>query len=291
MKIPFQSLLAFAFLIFSGGMCAGGESLSLLVTASPTTFTSVGEKITYTYKIVGDEFIDYGKSYIIKNDVADAEPVCSKVSDREMSCTSTHTITEQDLALGYVTSKAEIEVHVYSRNIISFRAVNLQQRATTTIYMENFVPSPTPITTTATPVATSTPSETGQENSSTLQPILAGSVSACDTGMGFINFPISEPIPDLTGKNITVSIDGQRVNCTVAGSRNQVLACSLPASTNFPVTVIVNLDNVEVNNFSYNGATCINTVPTKEKDPNDPNTPVPTPTPVDCELAPYSPNC
>jgi hypothetical protein len=166
------------------------------------------------------------------------------------------------------------------------------------------VPSETPVeeavsidaTATATSIATDTPVPAEQviiipqQNILILQPFLAGGVSACDTGLGFINFPISEPIPDLTGKNVTVSLNGRQVNCTVVGSRGQVLGCSLPTGTTFPVTVKVNLDDVEVNNFSFSGATCIKTAPTKEKEQNESggNTPV-APTPIDCSIDPYNP--
>ncbi|HCR70411.1 MAG TPA: hypothetical protein DIW23_03115 [Anaerolineae bacterium] len=298
MKIPFQAMLAFVFLFFSGGMCDGGETLKLTVSASPSTFTSVGEKITFTYKIVGEDYISFSTGYKVTNDVADAAPVCSKVSSREMSCTSTHTITTEDFALGYVTSNATVQVHVGTHNLISFRPVDLTEKATTVVYIENFVPSPTP-TITATPVFTATPSETGQEiiipqpNILILQPVLAGNVSACDTGLGFINFPMSEPIPDLTGKNLEVIFNGYKVNCTIAGSRNQVLSCSLPPDTTFPLQVGTTVDSVQVDSFSFDGAICTKTVPTKEKDPNDPNTPIPpvVPTPVDCNADPYNPAC
>ncbi|MBL8089926.1 MAG: hypothetical protein KF758_07390 [Anaerolineales bacterium] len=297
MKIPFQAMLAFAFLFFSGGLCDGTETLKLTVSTSPSTFTSVGEKITFTYKIVGEDYISFSSGYKVTNDVADEAPVCSKVSSREMSCTSTHTITTQDFALGYVTSNASALIHVGTYNIITFRPVDLTEKATTVVYIKNFVPSPTP-TITATPVPTATPLQPGQSivipqpNILILQPVLAGSVSACDTGLGYINLPLADPMPDLTGKNLEVIINGYKVNCAIAGSRNQLLACSLPPDRTFPLNIGTTVDSVQVDSFSFSGATCTHTVPTKEKDPNDPNAPVvPIATPVDCIADPYNPAC
>jgi hypothetical protein len=299
MKIPFQAIFAFGLLLFSGGLCSGTEVLKLSVSASPSTFKSVGEKITFTYQIKGEDYISFKRGYSVTDDVADAAPVCSKVSKDEMSCTAPHTITADDYALGYVTSNATAKVYVGTSNIIDFTPVNLTEKATTVVYVENFVPSPTPTITptfTATPIFTATPLPPGQsiiitpQNILILQPVLAGSVSACDTGLGFINFPLTDPLPDLTGKNLEVIFNGYLVNCTIAGSRNQVLACSLPADTTFPLNVGTTVDSVQVDNFSFSGATCIKTVPTKERDPNDPNTPV-APTPVDCTIDPYNPAC
>lgn len=148
---------------------------------------------------------------------------------------------------------------------------------------------------TSTATATSTPEEQviviPQPNILILQPVLAGSVTACDTGLGFINLPLADPMPDLTGKELEVIINGYKVNCTIAGSRNQVLSCNLPPDRTFPLNIGTTVDSVQVDSFSFSGATCTNTVPTKERDPNDPNTPAPTSTPVDCGLDPYHPDC
>ena len=148
---------------------------------------------------------------------------------------------------------------------------------------------------TSTATATSTPQEQviviPQPNILILQPVLAGSVTACDTGLGYINLPLADPMPDLTGKELEVIINGYKVNCTIAGSQNQVLSCNLPPDRTFPLNIGTTVDSVQVDSFSFSGATCTNTIPTKEKDPNDPDTSVvPTPT-VDCIADPYNPAC
>lgn len=183
MKIPFQAILAFGFLFFSGGLCSGGETLRVIVSASPSTFTSVGEKITFTYKIEGDEYISFKRGYSVTDDVADTAPACSQVDTDEMSCTATHTITTEDLALGYITSNVVAQFYVGTSNMISFRPVDLTEKVTTVVYVENFVPSPTPtvtptLTATPSPEATLTPTTTAATATSTPVSNLDGEVQA-----------------------------------------------------------------------------------------------------------------
>jgi hypothetical protein len=88
------------------------------------------------------------------------------------------------------------------------------------------------------------------------QPVLDGKVSACDRTQGFINFGLASTAGDLTGKKLVVSLNGVEVKCAVAGSNNQLLGCSLPASITFPVPVKVTLDGTVVNEFTHDGSGC-----------------------------------
>jgi hypothetical protein len=143
-----------------------------------------------------------------------------------------------------------------------------------------------------------TPTDTPQEqviiippqNLLILPPVLAGSVTACDTGLGFINFPLADPQPDLSGKSVSVFLNGNKVNCRLAGSQSQLLGCSLPTGTTFPVIVSASIDDVEVNNFPFNGAICTNTVPTRETEDDSEPTATSQP-PVDCEVNPNPYEC
>lgn len=146
-----------------------------------------------------------------------------------------------------------------------------------------------------TPTATEPPTATQEESIVIatqdlliLQPILAGSVTACDTGLGFINFSLADSLPDLTGKSVSVLINGNKVNCALAGSNSQLLGCSLPAGTVFPLNVSTTLDGVAVDNFSFNGAICTRTSATKEVDENPEQ---PTQPPVDCDVNPDPYQC
>ena len=306
MKIPAPIFLAIAALSIAALSCASFEALgtstssTLSISASPSTFKSVGETITFTYTVDAIDYITRSKSQGVTDNAADTTPSCSVSNDgKQLICKATHIITAEDVALGYVTSSAKFKGYI-SPTMGGWIPIPGDKEseyheddATTVVYIENFVPSPTPTVTptlTATPVFTATPSETGQEII-ILQPVLAGSVSACDTGLGFINFPLADPLPDLTDKNLEVIINGYKVNCTIAGSRNQLLSCSLPTDITLPLRVGTTVDSVQVDSFSFSGATCTNTVPTKERDPNDPDTPVVPPTPVDCVADPYNPAC
>jgi hypothetical protein len=163
MRIPFQAMLAVSLLFFSGGMCSGTETLKLSVSASPSTFKSVGEKITFTYQIVGEDYISFKRGYTVTDDAANTAPACSQVGKNGLNCTATHTITAEDLALGYVTSHAVAQVYVGTSNIINFTPVDLTEKVTTVVYVENFVPSPTPTATlkvSATPTLTTVPTST-----------------------------------------------------------------------------------------------------------------------------------
>lgn len=143
-----------------------------------------------------------------------------------------------------------------------------------------------------------TPTDTAQEqviiiptqNLLILPPVLAGNVTACDTGLGFINFPLADPQPDLSGKSVSVFLNGNKVNCRLAGSQSQLLGCSLPPGTTFPVIVSASIDDVEVNNFPFNGAICTNTVPTRETEDDSEPTATSQP-PVDCEVNPNPYEC
>jgi hypothetical protein len=162
-KIPFQAMLAFGFLFFSGGLCSGTETLQMTVSASPSTFKSAGEKITFTYNVLGDDYIVFSQGYSVTDDAADVAPVCSKVRKDQMNCIATHTVTAADLALGYVTSHAAAQVYVATSNLWQSTPVELTEEATTVVYIENFVPSPTPTVTpplSATPAATATSTAT-----------------------------------------------------------------------------------------------------------------------------------
>lgn len=145
----------------------------------------------------------------------------------------------------------------------------------------------------ATATATSTPEEQviviPEQNLLILQPVLAGNVTACDTGLGFINFPLFQPQPDLTGKSVSIYLNGSKANCSLAGSQSQLLGCSLPAGIAFPLIVSASIDDVEVNNFSFDGAICTKTQATKE--PNEDEPVAPTEPPVDCDVNPNPYEC
>src|SRR5262249_8393577 len=80
-----------------------------------------------------------------------------EVGRDKLNCTASHVITAEDLALGYVTSQAVARAYVATSNIWQSTPVDLTHKVTTVVYIENFVPSPTP---TATTLASATPTST-----------------------------------------------------------------------------------------------------------------------------------
>lgn len=169
MKIPFQAILAFGLLFFSGGLCSGTETLKLSVSASPSTFKSVGETITFAYNVSGEDIISFSKGYSVTDDAADVPPVCSEVGRDKLNCTASHIITAEDLALGYVTSHAVARAYVATSNIWQSTPVDLTDKVTTLVYVVNFVPSPVPTATT--PVSATTTSTTVPTSTATSTPL------------------------------------------------------------------------------------------------------------------------
>lgn len=123
-------------------------------------------------------------------------------------------------------------------------------------------PTPTaPLTPTAliTPIASSTALATATAGISPTAgpPLLTGQVTKCDMGLNLINFRIAEPVPDLTGKALTVLISELESICEVNPTNTSILSCTVPTTVTFPISVVVSLDGAVVNDFTYDGAGCI----------------------------------
>jgi hypothetical protein len=87
----------------------------------------------------------------------------------------------------------------------------------------------------------------------------------CDLGGKLINFRILTPSPDLTEDTLEVLIADQQTQCYVNSVNPALLTCSLPNDISFPARVVVRLDGVVVNDFTYSGVGCgILTTPTLE---------------------------
>jgi hypothetical protein len=79
---------------------------------------------------------------------------------------------------------------------------------------------------------------------------------------------MAEPVPDLTGRTVTVQIAGLDSICSVNPTNPSLLTCTIPPDVIFPARVVVSLDGVMVNDFTYDGVGC-----------QQLTTPVPTTTP------------
>jgi hypothetical protein len=127
-------------------------------------------------------------------------------------------------------------------------------------------PSSSSVPATSTPTATPSPTAP----STVIQPFLSGEVSACDLKQGFINFVQAKPRLDITDKNVVVTINGTDVKCSIAGNDRDLYSCTLPASTQFPAEIIVQLDGTQINDFKFDGSNC-ETVAPKPDGPQEPN--------------------
>lgn len=131
---------------------------------------------------------------------------------------------------------------------------------------EALQPAPTrpPATATATPAITATPPLTKEVSSTSTAkisvteqpPLLAGDVTMCDLAVRLINFRMTEPVSDLSGKDLAVRIAGKETTCAVNPVNTSLLTCGIPASVTFPARVLVRLDDVVVNDFTFTGVGC-----------------------------------
>ena len=113
--------------------------------------------------------------------------------------------------------------------------------------------SPTPVAS-PTAQASATPRATP-----TLQPpLLTGEVTNCDGATDLISFRMVQPPPDLTDKALTVQIAELESTCAVNQVNPSLLTCTIPTAVTFPANVVVSLDGVVVNEFTYDGSRCTN---------------------------------
>jgi len=130
-------------------------------------------------------------------------------------------------------------------------------------------PSPTPtaassLTSTATPLSTSPASPTPWDFA-TLErtpvfeskaPFLTGQVMMCDLAVNLINFRIVQPLLDMPGKALTVQIAEQESTCYINPTNPSLLTCTIPPGAAFPARIVVSVDGIVTNDFTYDGNGC-----------------------------------
>lgn len=87
-------------------------------------------------------------------------------------------------------------------------------------------------------------------------PILTGDVTYCDLVSRSVNLRLVE---GFTAEefNHQVTMGGEAMSCKVNEGNSTLLTCTLPATTKFPASIQVSQDGSIVNEFEYNGSTCI----------------------------------
>ena len=98
------------------GLCLKGEptagtppALSLVKTANPTTYSSVGDVITYTYEITNSGQTTLSGPFSITDDKQGTISPCGSgplAAGGSTTCTSTHTISQADITAGSITNVA-----------------------------------------------------------------------------------------------------------------------------------------------------------------------------------------
>jgi hypothetical protein len=81
----------------------------LLKTANPTTYSAVGQTITYTYKITNSGNVTLAGPFTVSDDKLGTISPCGSgpwAPGASTSCTATYTVTSADLTAGSITNLA-----------------------------------------------------------------------------------------------------------------------------------------------------------------------------------------
>ena len=109
----------------------------------------------------------------------------------------------------------------------------------------------------ATPTPTPTP--LAEDPAAPVQiavPLLTERITACDYKAGFVNFELADPSRDYDSMQVQIALNDTQTECNIPNSNKDILTCNLPASIRFPVNIQAQVDNVEVNNFNFDGSYC-----------------------------------
>jgi hypothetical protein len=90
-----------------------------------------------------------------------------------------------------------------------------------------------------------------------LPPLLTGEVTSCNRAINLINFRMVEFAPDLTGRTLIVLISEQESACAVNPLNPSLLTCTTAAPLIFPIRVVVQVDGIDVNDFTFDGFGCV----------------------------------
>jgi hypothetical protein len=83
-------------------------ALTLLKSASPTTYDTLGEAIGYSYKLTNSGNVSLSGSFTVSDDKASVScpPTSSLAPDASITCSATYHVTQADLDAGSVTNHA-----------------------------------------------------------------------------------------------------------------------------------------------------------------------------------------
>jgi hypothetical protein len=251
-----------------------GKELSLTEIASPSTVSLAGQVITYTYTVTNNTILNSSDrlsaiAIAVTDSPLDGPVVCSFASlkgGESTICKAKYTVTEKDIANGAVTSNASVTGSFTSTDTIypdhGSNNVNVDSNhtasatANVTVNVDLSVPTPTT-------EPTMTPTQP--------LPILTGDVTYCSAITSTMNLRLDHSFVP-SSFNHQVTINGDPMVCKVNQSNSTLLTCSYPPSVVFPANIKVSINDIVVNDFTYDGAACvIPATPTQE--PNKPASP------------------
>src|SRR5439155_1314575 len=121
--------------------------LTLVKTATPTTYSKVGDVISYSYLLTNSGNVTLSGPFTVSDDKATATcpATASLAPGASLTCTASHTITQTDLNSGSVTNTATAtgsyirmpvtsNPYPHSANTTLFRSLTLVKTATPTTY-------------------------------------------------------------------------------------------------------------------------------------------------------------
>jgi uncharacterized Zn-binding protein involved in type VI secretion len=275
-----------------------GKELSLSKSATPATVKQAGQVITYTYVVnnnknakVSADLFDMSISLV--DSPLDSPVVCpfTMLKDGEsMTCSATYTVADKDIANGSITNHATATgiftsddchyatVYDYSC-VLTKKQHTAIANASAVVMVGGTSAADTETPTMAPPTATQPPATATA--TAGLPPILTGEVTYCDTVLHLMNMPFVNGFSPQNFKHV-VTMNGLPVSCQVNGSNSKLLTCSYPASLVFPADIQIALSGIVVNQFTFNGASCVAPIPPTKPAPK----PAPQPGSTACVLLP-----
>ncbi len=108
------------------------------------------------------------------------------------------------------------------------------------------------------PLPTATPAtKAGAAAPAPLVSPLNQTIEGCDMVAHVLNFAFVQPTPNLTGKQLTVDIQGQPMQCSIPSGMPGTYSCKLPPNVSFPAGIVVKINGQMVDEFPYGGIGCI----------------------------------
>src|SRR5206468_3454919 len=105
--------------------------LALAKSANPTTYSAVGQTITYTYTVTNNGNTTLAGPFSVADDKQGTISPCGSgplAPGASTSCTSTHTITQADIDAGSITNKATASGNGLTSNQASFTVTASQNK-------------------------------------------------------------------------------------------------------------------------------------------------------------------